>query len=221
MGAVSRLCLHGMLLEVQVLSLKGDGIQFPKNPNALPVEQYCGQHFFGPLVIALQTETAPPALKSFTPDFLEKLVEINSEEGNIYPPPPIPPLLSNPSFLPSLESSNLRTHELPSDRGLKPTKEVLLIRMSELLTHSLSNAKDLPFQSRVETFLRTIDPVIFFVYRYKTAYCANKSKDHDWNTCIYAHKPFDYRRPPDSTYYLPEKCKYFNSEMGTGCNDQC
>lgn len=94
------------------MSLKGDGIQFPKNPNALPVEQYCAQHFFGPLVVALQTESAPPVLKSFTPDFLDKLDEINKEEGNIYPPPPIPQILSNPSFLPTLAIITVRAHAI-------------------------------------------------------------------------------------------------------------
>ena len=49
-------------IELQILSLKCEGYQFPKNTNALPIEQYCKQHFFGPLVVALQTETAPPVL---------------------------------------------------------------------------------------------------------------------------------------------------------------
>jgi hypothetical protein len=59
------------------------------------------------------------------------------------------------------------------------------------------------------------------MYRYKTTYCANKSKDHDWNHCVYAHKPFDHRRPPDQIYYSAEKCKNFDSESGTGCTDDC
>jgi hypothetical protein len=38
-----------------------------------------------------------------------------------------------------------------------------------------------PFQRRLEIYLKNIDPVIFYIYRYKTSFCANKSKDHDWN----------------------------------------
>jgi len=47
------------------------------------------------------------------------------------------------------------------------------------------------------------------------------SKDHDWNKCVYAHKPFDYRRPPDKYFYIPEKCKNYDPETGLGCTDNC
>ena len=53
------------------------------------------------------------------------------------------------------------------------------------------------FSKRLEVYLKAIDPIIFYMFRYKTAACPNKSKDHDWNLCVYSHKPFDYRRPPD------------------------
>jgi hypothetical protein len=53
-------------------------------------------------VVALQTETAPPQLRSFYPEFLEILRSINEEEGRNYPAPPIPSILNNPSYLPSL-----------------------------------------------------------------------------------------------------------------------
>lgn len=59
------------------------------------------------------------------------------------------------------------------------------------------------------------------MYRYKTSLCANKSKDHDWNHCVYSHKPFDYRRPPDKFLYIPEKCKNYDTDTGLGCNDNC
>ena len=45
------------------------------------------------------------------------------------------------------------------------------------------------------------------MYRYKTAYCPQKNFKHDWNQCIYAHKPQDYRRPPDKFVYEPDDCK--------------
>lgn len=78
-----------------------------------------------------------------------------------------------------------------------------------------------PFQRRLEIYLKNIDPIIFYIYRYKTTFCANKSKDHDWNQCVYAHKPFDYRRPPDKIFYLPEKCKNYNPDTGLGCREEC
>ena len=78
-----------------------------------------------------------------------------------------------------------------------------------------------PFQKRLEIYLKTIEPVMFYIYRYKTSVCPNKSKDHDWNHCVYSHKPFDHRRAPDKYYYSPEKCKSYNSETGQGCHVGC
>ena len=52
--------------------------------------------------MALQTETAPPMLKNFFPELLEELRSINESEGRNYPAPPIPSILNNPAFLPSL-----------------------------------------------------------------------------------------------------------------------
>jgi hypothetical protein len=54
--------------------------------------------------VALQTETAPPMLKSFFPALLEELRFINESEGRNYPAPPIPSILNNPAYLPSLTS---------------------------------------------------------------------------------------------------------------------
>jgi hypothetical protein len=41
-------------------------------------------------------------LKDFHPELLEELRSINESEGNNYPPPPIPSILNNPAYLPSL-----------------------------------------------------------------------------------------------------------------------
>jgi hypothetical protein len=54
--------------------------------------------------VALQTETAPPMLKNFFPELLEELRGINESEGRNYPAPPIPSILNNPAYLPSLTS---------------------------------------------------------------------------------------------------------------------
>ena len=69
---------------------------------------------------------------------------------------------------------------------------------------------DNSFQKRLERYLKAVDPVVFYMYRYKTTFCANKSKDHDWNHCVYAHKSFDFRRAPDKCFYTAEKCKSYD-----------
>ncbi|CDW80500.1 ccch-type zinc finger protein [Stylonychia lemnae] len=190
-------------------SLKCEGYQFPKNPNALPVEQFCVSHFFGPLVVALQTETAPPVLKNFYPSFLDFLRAINEEEGRNYPPPPIPSILNNPPFLPTTGD----------DINMPQRFDIQF--MTQNLVRVLQESSLETFQKRLELYLKSINPIIFYIYRYKTSFCANKSKDHDWNFCVYAHKPFDFRRPPDKIYYLPEKCKNYNQETGQGCREDC
>ena len=70
-------------------------------------------------------------------------------------------------------------------------------------------------------FLKAIDPIMFYIYRYKTAYCPNTSKDHDWNHCVYAHKTFDYRRPPDQIFYSSDTCKNYDAQTGEGCTNNC
>lgn len=42
-----------------------------------------------------------------------------------------------------------------------------------------------------------MDEELFYMYKYKTSYCPQKNVKHDWATCIYAHRPLDFRRPPD------------------------
>ena len=38
-----------------------------------------------------------------------------------------------------------------------------------------------------------LDKTDFYMYKYKTAYCPQKNVKHDWATCIYAHRPTDFR----------------------------
>jgi len=70
--------------------------------------------------------------------------------------------------------------------------------------------KNKPAHEQLQHYLQSIEPTLFYLYRYKTEFCKNKLKDHDWNNCVFAHKPFDYRRPPDKFFYVPEKCKYYD-----------
>jgi hypothetical protein len=37
------------------------------------------------------------------------------------------------------------------------------------------------FQKKLELYLRKIDPLFFYLYRYKTEVCPNKLKDHNWD----------------------------------------
>ena len=53
---------------------------------------------------------------------------------------------------------------------------------------------------------------MFDMYRYKTAYCPLRSLKHDWASCIFAHRPQDFRRAPDQYSYNPDECKNSTSE---------
>lgn len=111
-----------------------------------------------------------------------------------------------PSFFPL--SPVKQTHsEIPFDLKIMKSK--------------LDSISHLSLPKQLDVFLSTIDPVLFYLYRYKTEFCRNISKDHDWNHCVYAHKIFDYRRPPDEFFYVPEKCKHFDQETGEGCRTEC
>ena len=69
----------------------------------------------------------------------------------------------------------------------------------------------------LEHLQQTMDPEMFYMYRYKTAYCPQKNVKHEWAQCIYAHKPQDYRRPPDCYKYWPDDCKSFLQAQDEGC----
>lgn len=62
-----------------------------------------------------------------------------------------------------------------------------------------------------------MEPDMFYMYRYKTAYCPQKNVKHDWSQCIYAHRPQDFRRQPDQYVYFPDDCKNFSSEQEESC----
>jgi len=52
----------------------------------------------------------------------------------------------------------------------------------------------------------------FYMTTYKTAYCPNIAKKHDWTQCIYAHRFTDYRRNPQYFQYQPEECPHLDPE---------
>lgn len=61
----------------------------------------------------------------------------------------------------------------------------------------------------------------FMLYCYKTSFCPlMNQKHHEWSECNYAHRQQDFRRPPYSFYYYPERCQNI-SEDGSweACGD--
>ena len=53
----------------------------------------------------------------------------------------------------------------------------------------------------------------FMLYCYKTSFCPiNNSQIHDWSMCNYAHRQQDFRRPPYSFFYYPERCPYISDD---------
>jgi hypothetical protein len=62
---------------LHVLILKYEGIKYPRNPNALPIELICNNQFFGPLVIAFNSTSPPYSLCNFTLNTLKELSKQN------------------------------------------------------------------------------------------------------------------------------------------------
>ena len=52
-----------------------------------------------------------------------------------------------------------------------------------------------------------MDLLIFYMFKYKTAWCPNKKDSHDSKSCIYAHHMRDFRRPPEYFKYSPDDCE--------------
>jgi len=61
-----------------------------------------------------------------------------------------------------------------------------------------------------------MDHNLFYMYKYKTQYCPQKNIKHDWSICIYAHRPSDFRRPPDKYLYFHDDCKNQSND-----SDEC
>jgi len=62
-------------------------------------------------------------------------------------------------------------------------------------------------QNDLQHLKSTMDHNLFYMYKYKTQYCPQKNIKHDWSICIYAHRPSDFRRPPDKYLYFHDDCK--------------
>jgi hypothetical protein len=59
----------------------------------------------------------------------------------------------------------------------------------------------------------------FMLYCYKTSFCPlMNQKHHEWSECNYAHRQQDFRRPPYSFFYYPERCPKISDD---GSWDNC
>jgi hypothetical protein len=56
------------------------------------------------------------------------------------------------------------------------------------------------------------------LYAYKTSFCPVINSKHEWSECNYAHRQQDFRRAPQTFYYMPEKCPNL---MDDGSWDSC
>ena len=72
----------------------------------------------------------------------------------------------------------------------------------------------LDIEGRISDELKGQEKDLFYMYKYKTAYCPYMSKKHDWTLCNYAHRFTDYRRPLNKFDYSPEECKKIDLEIG-------
>ena len=172
--------------QLHILLLKSH-MKSKRNPNALPLEQFCSTQFFGPLVVSLSLMEPPYSLYSFKISDIQILENINRLRGNNKPGP------------------------MPAPKTpIKPQSSSLIKTDSS----SVSNLEKSYCEMTAETF---------FMYRFKTEYCPNIKKNHNWNTCIYAHWIYDYRRSPDKYQYIAEICPLVDSNRGGVCtnNEKC
>ena len=174
--------------QLHILLLKSEG-KSRRNPNALPIEQFCGTQFFGPLVVSLNMTVSPYSLHNFKLTDLQILENINRLKGNNRPTP-----------MAITKTTTTTSSSVPKDKESPKKKEV-----------TDSSALN-------DTFYE-MDGNTFYMYRFKTVYCPNIKVKHNWNTCIYAHWIYDYRRPPDSYHYIAEICPLVEPNRGGVCKD--
>jgi hypothetical protein len=72
--------------------------------------------------------------------------------------------------------------------------------------------KDRKFTLDLDTLYRELPLEQFMVYCYKTSFCPSINQKHEWSECNYAHRQQDFRRPPYSYFYYPERCPDINDD---------
>jgi len=184
--------------QLHILLLKYEGSKSARNPNALPLEQFCGTQFFGTLVVALSLTVSPYSLSSFKKSDMQILTNINKLRGNNKPAPML--TVSQPLT----QSSPPLTQKSIKSNSASPIKS--------------PKSAQLPVKSLEESFYEMPNDR-FFMYRYKTVHCPNIGVKHDWNSCLYSHWIYDYRRPPDTCCYIAEMCPLVPPDRGGVCQD--
>jgi len=66
----------------------------------------------------------------------------------------------------------------------------------------------------LDELFKTMDPLAFYMFKYKSSWCPNKKDSHDSKSCIYAHHMRDFRRPPEFFRYEPDDCDTLTSNIG-------
>jgi hypothetical protein len=162
-------------LSLHILLLKCEGFKFPRNPNSHALELYCGTHFYGPLVVGFNKTIAPYALQDFIPSYLEKIKEFNLTDQKSYPTPLTP-------------QSNFSLQQTQATGKIFYTynKQVLENKKFDITLEG-------EICLNLENYLKTLEPEVFYMYRFKTKYCPQINIKHDWSHCIYAHRPQDSR----------------------------
>ena len=142
---------------LHILLLRCEGYKFPRNPNAHWLELFCNTHFYGPLVVSMNMNSVPYHLASFSLNYIDEITKINDSEKRIYPPP----------FTPT-----------NSQKKNKASK--IIHTLSHLLVpFYISADQKADFSDDLQNFKDTMDPDIFFMYKYKTSYCPQKNVKHD------------------------------------------
>lgn len=141
---------------LHILFIKSTSHALQKNFNTTELELYCQNRFYGPIVVALNTNKLPYYLTDFNLGTLYQIERINKK----------------------LQSKNIKD-DFVLDCLLKaPELNQNLRRMKEKM-----------------------NPLTFYMYRYKTSWCPDMKDSHDSKTCIFAHNMRDLRRPPEIFQY--------------------
>jgi hypothetical protein len=183
---------------IHVLLLKCRGKKFKRNANAHIVELHCETYFYGPLVVCINHDEPPYALDSLYPIELQILNSVNKKAHKNYPP--------------------------GSQKGSKSEHQTVSPTLSpQLLT--ISNPSYMKEVSEkignLESSKKKLDPILFYMYRFKTVMCPKINTKHDWSHCIYAHRTQDFRRPADLYYYLPHDCPHTCPDNQTHFHEGC
>lgn len=138
---------HGVMLSqlsVHILLLKCDGMKFPRNPNAHPLELFCMTNFYGPLLVAFSKNKEPYQLTDFYPEHLKQIKQINLKEKRSYPPP-----LNTP---------------------IEPKKKTI---KGKFLLDMLPKDQNRNLLAQISSHLREFEkcPELYLMFRFKTQRC--------------------------------------------------